>query len=786
MTGSFLFVKPSDQEGKRDAEDSYGSPLYPYDHASWEWLLERALRRTLLPWALTKSHSRVLLYGHEDKYSMHKWGSYGDRYEAGATPDAYQSVGGPGAGEQKTDADLSDSDREAQLPVSWNSDDGLHTSSNTTVVYGIVDLETMVATLPFSLEWLHPDWSSSVLDAWDLTSSTTEKTTGSHPPSPVNLDDWTWETNVNHVPYKIPEVIPFKCLSHMRTDDPLVTVDITNDDKKQITVKSSPTPVSAPRSTDGSIVNYNGTRVRVAPYGAAFKAGWALSEFSIPYRYGLDYRDSKGSTAYYRDGKTDDSDEDNGALGVLVDVPGEDTGAIAVSPPTSDGRMGFTHEVDWDEKPTWWHANSFPKGLDSIISQRLQYQLKALCPVCQPAIPPAIPAFWEKFPDAGTLSWGYTFSRFIDIAFARSYSLPWMRHLALACTPFDMSARLDAMTTTFHSVPKIFAKIRTETTRRGTTISTTTESSSEGPGPSSQYRRDDYEKVTVEGTTSDLAPTDIVLASVSGQGSGVETYNEFRSSENESESKSEKRQYTWEESFGSNADFIVCLRDTKNTKMSTKITTTSSSTSDYGDGDPTVTENETSSGSLPDSYDPDPDDLLFPDWVLPWIKSAELFASIESRLRRNTDADYIESRTITKQDGVTTYTYSGSGYGSRTHEAHRKIISLGKMDMSTGRFPSVNVTAILSGIDPDPTDPTTVNSYKSLDTTMKRTSESDGNYTESWVIDSKDNNRNKRSRSFSYYVVVKWNFDRTDPETLGTDEPLAKLFRKLSAAGENA
>ena len=781
MTGSFLFVKPSDPEGKRGAAYSDESPRYPYDHASWEWLLERALRRTLLPWALTKSHSRVLLSGHEDKYSMHRWGSYGESFGAGTTPTDYQSVGGPGAHNRKTDADLLDDDREATLPESWNSSTGAPTYSiGTKVAYGVADLEETVSLLPFSLEWLHPGWSPSALNAWDLTAYTTETTQGSAPASPDGFD-WTWRTTVDHIPYTIPNDVPFKCLSHMRTDDPIVTVNITNDNNETIEVETAPTPVSAPRTTDGSIRDYNGTQVRSALDGAAYAAGWALSEFSVLHRYGLDYSPSTSSVDYGRDGKTSETyDVDNSTLGCLVDIPDKDSGNIVVYEAVHDEWARFVHDVNWgDNKQTWWHANGFPKGLDSVLSQRLKTQLNALCPVCQPAIPPAVPAFWEKFPDAGLLPWNHLIDAFLYAS--GMYPHRWMQHISLACTPFDMSARLDAMTTTVHRVPTLFAKIRKVTTEYSTSRNDYTETDPDGYKSQSWEASTNREIVTVEGTSSNPIPAGNALMSVSGQASGVTNHHGKRSGPTWSSSWSDKTQYTWEESFESKSDFLVCLRSTANTTLSTKTTTTKTSTDESSYNGPNRSESEDSYGSLPDAYDPDPDDLLFPDWVLPWIESAELFVAIESRLGRyggtpgRTESDYRYYPVA----GEDTFSYSGSGSGSRTHKTRHKIISLGQMDTSTGRFPALDAAAVLSEVDPDPTEPTGWHHWESYDTSTTETTDSNGNRTERVVLVVKNNVRNSRSRSVSYYVVVKWKFDRTDPETLGTESQLAGLYRKL-------
>lgn len=779
MTGSFLFVKPSDPEGKLGNAYSGESPRYPYDRASWEWMLERALRRTLLPLALTKSHSRVILYGHEGKYSMHRWGSYEESPRAGRTPTEYQSVGGPGSSSRKTDADLSIYAMEP-LPESWNSSTGAPIYSyGTKVTYGIVDIEKAIANLPFSIEWLHPDWSSSSIDAWDLTASTTETTKGSAPVSPDGLN-WTWETTVNHVPYSIPNDVPFKCLSHMRTDDPTVTVTITNDDNKAIEVETAPTPISAPRTTDGSIRDYHGTQVRSATHGAAYEAGWSLSEFYIKHKYGLDYSPSTDSEAFGRGDKTSDRNTtfNDHTLGCLVDIQDKDSGNIIVSRGANDEWAGFVHEVDWGGKQTWWHAKGFPKGIDYVLSQKLKNQLNTLCPVCQPSIPPAIPAFWKGFPDAGRLPWHH--SPVSNPGDLDMYPQSWMRNLALACTPFDMSARLDAMTTTVHRVPTLFAKIKTKTMRYTSSYRTIIETHSESQDSKSWSGSLDREEVTIEGTSSNPLPAGNNLMSVSGKGSCVVSLNTSFSNPYRYGSTSDKTEYMWEESFESNSDFIVCLRSIANTTMSTKTTTNTYSFYESTVNDPTISESEESSGNLPNSYNPDPDDLLFPDWVLPWIENAELFASIASMISRSSGADYSEYEYHYDTDeGEGTDSYSGIGSGTRTHKVHRKIVSLGLMDTTTGRFPAIDAASILSDVDPDATEPSGWYNRDNYNSTSTETTDSNHNKTERNVKVVKSNYFNHRSRSVSYYVVVRWKFDRTDPETLETESPLADLYRKL-------
>lgn len=773
MTGSFLFVKPSNPDGTPGTEYSNESPPYTYDRASWEWLLERALRRTLIPWALTKSHSREILSGHEDQYSMHRWGSYGERDSAGTTPGAYQSLGGLGSVGRKTDADLSGDDRTTLLPESWGSAVAVPGYKETMVTYGVSDLEEMIARLPFSLEWLHTDWTPSALESWDLTASTTENTQGAAPATKNEPISWTWKTTVVHTPYTIPDEVPFKCLSHMRTDDPTVTVNITNDDGEVINVETALTPLYAPRTEDGSIRTYDGTPVRSADHGAAYRAGWALGEFSIKHIPGLDYGPSESKEMY---GRGDKTHETHDTLGCLVDVPDMDTGTIMVS----EGR--FVHDVDWNGKPTWWHANDFPKGLDSMVSKKLREQLHALCPVCQPAIPPAVPAFPVKFPDPGKAQWNTPVGRFL----LNMYPQPWMRHLALACTPADMSARLDAMTTTVHQVPKIFVKIRTVTSTSDSTTSDTTNTSSDDQPELSWSRTTSRRVTTVEGTSQELIPVggSGTLTSVSGAISRVSNSRDRNTTPDYSYGSSTETRREWEESLESNSEFLVCLRSTDNTTMSTKTTTTEySETADSSNnGDPDVSQSETVSGDLPDSYDPDPDDLLFPYWVLPWIETAELFASIESCLIRESYPDYSTYLSSSSPaEGDYTYSYHGNGHGTRTHHAHRKIISLGKMDTSTGRFPAANVTEILSDVDPEPTEATGM-SMACNDSTHTTITDSDGNTTADQVEITHDSISNKRYRSVSYYVVVRWKFDRENPETLETDSPLAVLFRKLADA----
>lgn len=775
MTGSFLFVKPSNPEGKHGDAYSGGSPRYQYDHASWEWMLERAIRRTLIPWALTKSHSRVLLYGHEDKYSMHRWGSYGEIYAASRLPSEYESIS-QGTDGKNTDADLSRDDRKTPLPESWNNDTGVPTySSGTKVSYGISDLEETVANLPFSLEWLHPDWSTSAVNAWDITASTTETTKGSAPASTDGFN-WTWETTVNHIPYTIPNDSPFKCLSHMRTDDPIVTVNITNDDNKAIKVETAPTPMSAPKTTDGSIRDYHGTQVRSAVDGAAYGAGWMLYEFCIMYKYGLDFSPGTSSVEYNRGDKTYESSD---TLGCLLDIPDKDSGNILTEKDTYGAWAGFAHEVDWGGKQTWWHANDFPKGLNSVLSPKIKTHLKALCSKCQPVIPPAVPAFWDKFPDAGSLQWNY----FLHSELLHCmYPQDWMKHLALACTPFDMSARLDAMTTTVHRVPAIFAKIRTVETTYRTSRHDSTDTYSDSPGLHSWSASTDLKEVTVEGTSTD--PMFTSGKSVSTQGSSVSNSHGTRSSPLQTHSWSYKTKNTWETKFESISDFLVCLRSTTNTTLSTKTTIKTSYTEESSDYDPSSSESETSDGSLPDSYYPDPDDLLFPDWVLPWIETAELFVSIESSIIFRDAADFITSEYhYDTEEGADTDSYSGSGSGTRTHKAHRKIVSLGQMNTSTGRFPAIDAAKVLYEVDPDPTAGThAVGPYKISDVTETETTDSNSNTTKRSVRVMKGNVSGTRYRSISYYVVVRWKFDRTDPETLETESPLADLYRKLADA----
>lgn len=830
MTGAFLFVKPSGPSGNPGTAYSGDTPSYSYDHASWEWLLERTLRRMLFLWQFMESSlrsSRALLYGHEDKYSMHRWGAYGEsHYDAGVTPQyVYEDAGRPGTSGRKTDADLSSDDREAPLPYTWlhqtNYQANLPSYGYSQVTYGISDLEYEVSRLPLSvfgasIDWLPPGWSPSDLNAWDLTASTTETTQGSLQKSDNGGYTWEWKTTVFHSPYeKIPDDPPFKCLSHMRTDDPTVRVIIKNDDDEQITVETARTPRSYPRTANGgSITDYHGTQMREA---SRAMSGPNFDEFRILYRDGLDYGESTGSTAYSRGKKTTESKE---TIGCLVDLPNKDPKILLVSGTSKWAE--FVHEIDWDGKPTWWHANGFPKGLNSVLSPRLREQLKALCPVCQPAIPPAIPAFNERFPDARSLSWDYYASH--DM-----YRQSWMQHLALACTPSDMSARLDAMTTTVHEVPSFFVEFKTVTTYSSSykkTTETITKSKKDDGDSGGDSDGDDtikvetwkehtYSKeVTVEGTSLEPLPTgDIPTASKSTAG-GVEYLHGTDSNavKKTDISWSNRTESTWEESFKSNINRLVCLSGYTHTrtKLSTKTTTKTEETERSSeDPEPYHSTEEQSDGKLPDpdNRDPDPNELFFPDWILPWIETAELFASIESYLFRKQTADYTQSEyhytpnTVETPEGETPEEeeeeeeeinrYSGSGHGTRTHNVHRKIISLGKMNTSTGEFSKFDATMILSEVDPESdgairsailkeaSNDSIRLTYKDYDSETTETTDKNGNYTKEITTKVKHNVLDERSRSISYYVVIKWKFDRTDPETLATELPLADLYKVL-------
>lgn len=798
MTGSFLFVKPSNPEGiPGHAYDDETKPCYAYDLASWEWLLERAIRRYLLPQALTKSHARDILAGHENKYSLHRWGAYTDDNIGSVTPSVYDNVGGHGAGDKYTDAKLSNGDRKASLPSSWNPRAGSLGYLLTKIAYGVPDLESLIATLPFGdTEWLHPSWSPAALSEWNLSASTEEHTQGSSTES--GYATWTWVTDVTHTPYTIPGDLPFKCLSHMRTDDDLDTVQIEDNEGNTIDIETAVTPVHASRDENGSVVTFNGAQIRSASKGAAFRAGWALSEFSVKYTANLNYAQSTYNgnelTAYARNAPH--TEETSNTIGSLVTIPNSER-FIAVSYGQSEAR--FIPEVDWSNEPTWWHSNSFPKGLSSIISQRLRTQLEVLCTKCQPAIVPAIPALYDGFPETSDVSWGK------DTALWRSYfpylmtPARWEEQLALAATPLDLSARLAAMNYTVHKVPVVFAK--------GKSVRTTIASSQEDS--IHQYwdlenitevrystHEDTRTEVIVEGTTSQPIPTgssvDSLLSGASGNNSRL-YQTTFTDGTTIHTIITEVG--TANTNLDAKYDFIVCLRSSDNTSISsTRLTKLYRSIT--SDGQTRVTETEEGPyGQLPTSYIPDQNDVMFPDWLLPWIESAELFASVESKFMIGDNSHYTTVRNYRRRYSDTyENSYAGTGEGTRIHKAKRKIISLGEMDTATGRFPAVDLTTILTGCDPEPSAAYDNNYYETVPTSQTFTEVSE--YPSSSSYNEYSNNEanitettqhngypgTDRYRTVSYYVVVKWKFDRTNPEPLNTNTELTGKYRTLADA----
>lgn len=794
MTGSFLFVKASDRTWKPDSEHYYygnSSPSYAHDLLSWEWLTERLLRRLIFPLSLQVKNV-VGENGRPDtNNALEKTAAEEDAFRvdrrkptASYSPLHYTSPTGGSFAIEKPRWGSSPS--HAVLGMS---------SVGVPTVLTVSDLIKATHELIFQHDWLYPGWSKNDLSEWSLSGSTQLSTSYIH-----GSYSGSWRYTRSNTSFEFPKDFPFKCLDFMRTDYGTKTVPLYTSAHGTINVTIPYTPVYYPRTTEygGSVQEIDGQQIRTAREAAA-NHGDIYEKFYIEYNKDIP-SGSVDNAPYPYPSSTDN-------IGWLSSLFSVKNTAVVLSG-SSGNTCHLVPDVKWGDHPTWWHQNGFPKGLDYTISPILKDQLTALCSTMQPAVPPSIPTMFRNgMPESSTSPEQVT----------GGSSLPgWLEHLSLAATPFDISKRLDAMTRTVHQVNFVYARYKSSASSEvdlslmwDTTVTNinTTESAV-----------NERTIVTHVGARLGIIDEDNLPFSTSMQASGKDslvrnTYwvpstggaKELYEKRREKYSRKHTREFT------ANCEYLVCLRGTRERELDArdltilKTSTTTKSEVKYND-DKGSTTTTTTEGAEPASYNPNHVTLLFPDWMLPWIKSAELFAYIKSTLDLppHTPAYHINRRGDKK--GV-------SGNGSVTVQENRKIVSLGTMDTNTGRFRKVNVNNILTEVDPSPTAyvetslPTMEGGnfvdlvYVSIENigngigwssatcersiTRSEYQEDNG----SWnviTVDSrgteavKGNAAYSRRREISYFVVVEWNFDRDDPETLQNYVSiLSPLYRSL-------
>lgn len=790
---AYVFVDASTKE----ADNSYAlNPAYPYVFPAWEWLLERTLRRSLILEYFNKDAALAVLATRTKNYRMHRWPSYGVSYgSCTAFPDAdfrfrytNHCHDGSLAASYPT-LTINGSKRSGKFRVNTDED----TKSS------VASLAAMVDKLLDNTQFLAPDWSppsgeeSGEENGFRVESSLVETTTGQCD----KTGHWSWTTKiVNFSPFELPKSPFFRLLTDTRVDEPAVTVTVEDSDGNTRRVKLART---MPAYTEDDLRTYHGVKVLDAGY-------YGVNELeSLAFRTQTDMTGTSGSL---------EGDEPYGsATGrtdvetVAVTIPGpierKQGSAVYVDIYPNNGTIGFVQpDVDWGgelHEPTWWHANGFPKGLDSVTSGKMKRQLKALS-VTQPAIPPVI-LNASEFPENGYDCFDsvWTVDRWHHIGNS------WPGNtVAIAATPHCISKMLDALKKTVFEVPALFFEVDATVEAKTITESFYNSERGEGDGPSSgkmdelpkisEYTTE--EKDTYEGTVISGSPLDLygdheyddISDTYTGEVYGVTKLSSTLYGET---TKTWDRTDTLDTTDYSKNKTIslknpVILRGQGSTTASVKHV---HSTKEYGTAYNKPIESSSESGSVPSSLNPAESDLMFPAWLRKWIAKAELFMSYQAVLYKGHPNTRTETRTTTDPDiGSTTTVYSGSGSGNRTTKASKGVVSLGEMDLTTGKFPDIDLVKLRSKLVPegggnrDTAYKYRVNYIDSYVTTHVSNSDTDSpdeGDTETLVSNTEILPGAAYSRSSKLFVVVEWKFDNESPEPFG--EQLAERAALLAA-----
>lgn len=743
----FVFVDASTD----DEDKSYGNkPAYPYVFKAWEWLLERMLRRRIILSYYDKDAALAALALRTKVYRLHRWPAYENSHGCTSFRDSHFTQQYPYC----HDGTLKTYQNESLPTGGINSSTGkLYVSSTETfsnTVYGIYSLVSGVEALLRDSRFLAPDWTPA---EYRVNASLAETTTGTRDSS---TGRWTWTTSATSTPYTIPSAPFFRLLSDTRVDDPLVTVSVEDSEGYTRRVKLAKTLTAL--KTPDDLRDFDGEKVLYAGYSGvntdsilSFKNKTDMVNTDGSMISEIPYDDAGGRT-----GATD-------AVGVIKEpVPRAPGSAVYVAFSRRDNHVGWLQpNVDWDGEPTWWHANGFPKGLSSIVSDKLRGQLEALS-VTQPAVPPCIPhAFsfpkdgYDCFED-GTARYGI---------YAGFSSWPG-NTLSLAATPHCVHKMLDALKTTVLQVPALFFEIDTETRESHRSENTYT---SDGYTESSWTLTESEEHVSGTRTAANILgcdgaqvsdewdETDTTDMSGTSSGSGWQT------------SWSDVTTDRYTKAKTSTLASPVALRSTTSSvQTSTRTVKDETTTGTYYDR-PWTRHSE--SGSEPGVKDPAEADLMFPDWLRKWIAKAELFLAYETKVNERNPHTEEYSDTTTSADGQeTTKSYTGSGSGSRTTKAAKGVVSLGEMDLETGKFPDIDLVDLRSIVDPPVdaghrvnggSDSTSVKTYTSVTADGKLSATETNEWTYTWKPGA------DYARESSLFVVVEWKFDEESPEQFG-------------------
>lgn len=795
---AYVFVDASTKE----ADNSYAlNPAYPYVFPAWEWLLERTLRRSLILEYFNKDAALAVLATRTKNYRMHRWPSYGVSYgSCTAFPDADFRF--------RNTSYCHDGSLAARYPtLSINGDkrSGKFRVTSEDTTSSVASLAKLVDYLLDNRQFLAPDWTppsgEGEENGFRVESSLVETTTGQCD----ETGHWSWTTNiVNFSPFELPKSPFFRVLTDTRVDEPAVTVTVEDSDGNTRRVKLART---MPAYTEDDLRTYHGVKVLDAGY-------YGVNELeSLAFRTQTDMTGTSGSlegdVPYgSATGRTD-------VETVAVTIPGpierKQGSAVYVDIYPNNDAIGFVQpDVDWGgelHEPTWWHANGFPKGLDSVTSGKMKRQLKALS-VTQPAIPPVI-LNASEFPENGYDCFDsvWTVVRWHHIGNS------WPGNtVAIAATPHCISKMLDALKKTVFEVPAVFFKIKcaAEETldKKSYEKVETGDDDPTDPGemdfdnPTSWYKQEETYEVNGTATSANLLTADVeTVSDLAYRGDDIsEDYNyeyyEFYTNTSTTYGQTTKYWKRTRETVkstieGTTSTTLKNLAILRSTSATTTDYTykhyTKKNGSSYSEPDETTIEN----GDLPDSYEPADSDLMFPAWIRKWIADAELFMSYEVVLEQSTPHKSSYTTTLDRETPNYRTVYSdSSGSGSRTTKAAKGVLSLGKMNLSTGKFPDIDLVELRGRCVPpgggrhSPSGGTDM--YSTRDSKVKITETRLHNSDTGERIDVDVNEytdeyppRARYHRSSKLFVVVEWKFDDESPEPFG--EQLAERAALLAA-----
>ena len=796
---SYVFVDASTKE----ADNSYAlNPAHPYVFPAWEWLLERTLRRSLILEYFNKDAALAVLATRMKNYRMHRWPTYGVSYRScTAFPDAdfrfrYTNYCHDGSlAARYPTLSINGHKRSGKFRVNTSEDMTSSVASLAELVDGLLD----------NRQFLAPDWTppsgEGEENGFRVESSLAETTTGQCD----ETGHWSWATEIsNFSPFELPESPFFRLLTDTRVDEPAVTVTIEDSDGNTRRVKLAKT---IPAYTEDDLRTYHGVKVLYAGY-----YGVNTLE-SLAFRTQTDMTGTSGSLE--GDGPYASATGRTDVETVAVTIPGpierKQGSAVYVDIYSDNDTIGFVQpDVDWGgelHEPTWWHANGFPKGLDSVTSGKMKRQLKALS-VTQPAIPPVI-LNTEEFPENGydCFDGVWTAVRWHHIGNS------WPGNtVAIAATPHCISKMLDALKKTVFEVPAVFFKIKcaAEETfdKKSYEKVETGDDDPTDPGemdfdnPTSWYKREETYEVDGTATSANLLTADVeAVSDLAYRGDDIsEDYNyeyyEFYT--NTSTVYGQTTKYwkrtretvksTIEGTTSTTLKNLAILRSTSATTTNyTYKHYTKKNGSSYSEPEETTIEN----GDLPDSYEPADSDLMFPAWIRKWIAEAELFMSYEVVLEQSTPYKRSYTTTLDRETPNYRTVYSdSSGSGSRTTKAAKGVLSLGKMNLSTGKFPDIDLVELRGRCVPpgggrhSPSGGPDI--YSTHDSKVKITETRLSNSDTGERIDVDVNEytdeyppRARYHRSSKLFVVVEWKFDNESPEPFG--EQLAERAALLAA-----